>query len=275
MLRRVARDDVTIGMFIHAMEGSWLHHPFWRRRFLLTDAGDLAALRNSAVRAVTIDDERGIGLDAPALAAVRMPASPRKAADALLPSGPCSAREEYDRAAKIVTSSKQRVARMFGEVRLGKAIQPDDAGSLVDEIAASIERNASALIGIARLKTKNEYTYMHSVAVCALMINLARNLELDEALIRDVGMAGLLHDIGKMAVPDPVLNKPGKLTDDEFAVVRGHPQRGYDILSRSSDMPDIVLDVCLHHHEKNRWLGISARPCRHAHQPRRAHECGL
>ena len=249
MLRRVARDDVKVGMFIHAMEGSWLHHPFWRRRFLLTEIDDLTALQESAVAAVMIDDERGIGPDETEPPAPVAPTPIRKA-PSLIPPGPCSAREEYDRASKIVTNSKRMVARMFGEVRLGNAIRPADAIPLVDEIAASIERNASALIGIARLKTKNEYTYMHSVAVCALMINLARHLELDEGLIREVGMAGLLHDIGKMAVPEPVLNKPGKLSDAEFAVVRGHPQRGYDILNASGEVPDIALDVCLHHHEK-------------------------
>ncbi|WP_152966690.1 HD-GYP domain-containing protein, partial [Gulbenkiania mobilis] len=75
-------------------------------------------------------------------------------------------------------------------------------------------------VSIARLKSSDDYTYMHSVAVCALMIVLARQLDLPPQQVRQAGYAGLLHDIGKMAIPAPILNKPGRLTDREFAEVR-------------------------------------------------------
>ncbi|MBN0408839.1 HD domain-containing protein, partial [Pseudomonas aeruginosa] len=88
----------------------------------------------------------------------------------------------------------------------------------------------NALVSLVRLKTSDEYTYMHSVAVCALMIALARQLELSDPLVHEAGLAGLLHDIGKMAVPDPILNKPGKLTEQEFGLVRRHPQNGARML---------------------------------------------
>jgi putative nucleotidyltransferase with HDIG domain len=140
--------------------------------------------------------------------------------------------------------------KMFGEARMGRAIEVADVAPMVEEISASIARNPLALIGIARLKNKDEYTYMHSVAVCALMINFARTLELDEVLVRELGVAGLLHDIGKMAVPDPVLKKPSKLTDAEYAIVREHSQRGYDLLLQNEDAPAIAAEVVLHHHEK-------------------------
>ncbi|EKA49881.1 cyclic di-GMP phosphodiesterase, partial [Pseudomonas aeruginosa ATCC 700888] len=103
---------------------------------------------------------------------------------------------------------------------------------------------------LVRLKTSDEYTYMHSVAVCALMIALARQLELPDPLVREAGLAGLLHDIGKMAVPDPILNKPGKLTDQEFGLVRRHPQNGARMLLDCRQVSALVVDVCLHHHER-------------------------
>jgi putative nucleotidyltransferase with HDIG domain len=158
--------------------------------------------------------------------------------------------DETERARTIVGKSKRAVMKMFGEARMGRAIEVSGIAPMVEEISASVARNPSALIGIARLKRKDEYTYMHSVAVCALMINLARTLELDETLVHELGLAGLLHDIGKMAVPDPVLNKPGRLNDDEFAVVREHPQRGYDLVIASENAPAIAAEVVLHHHEK-------------------------
>jgi putative nucleotidyltransferase with HDIG domain len=115
------------------------------------------------------------------------------------------------------------------------------------------------LIGLARLKTKDDYTYMHSVAVCALMIALARQLKLSEGDVKEAGMAGLLHDIGKMMIPAEVLNKPGKLTDAEFDLVKKHPVEGYDMLVKTATMSPVVLDVCLHHHEKMDGTGYPHR----------------
>jgi HD-GYP domain-containing protein (c-di-GMP phosphodiesterase class II) len=78
-------------------------------------------------------------------------------------------------------------------------------------------RNPGALVSLARLKTQDDYTYMHSVAVCALMVALGAPAGPDEDDCREAGMAGLLHDLGKAMMPLDVLNKPGKLTDGEFA----------------------------------------------------------
>ncbi|MGZ0843226.1 HD-GYP domain-containing protein, partial [Klebsiella pneumoniae subsp. pneumoniae] len=85
---------------------------------------------------------------------------------------------------------------------------------------------------------------------CALMIALARQLELSDPLVHEAGLAGLLHDIGKMAVPDPILNKPGKLTEQEFGLVRRHPQNGARMLLDCRQVSALVVDVCLHHHER-------------------------
>jgi HD-GYP domain-containing protein (c-di-GMP phosphodiesterase class II) len=102
----------------------------------------------------------------------------------------------------------------------------------------------------ARLKDKDNYTYMHSVAVCGLMVSLGRQLGMSDAEQREAGLAGLLHDVGKMQMPLEVLNKPGALTDAEFSVMRGHPERGWDLLKDGAKVPASALDVCLHHHEK-------------------------
>jgi putative nucleotidyltransferase with HDIG domain len=139
---------------------------------------------------------------------------------------------------------------MFQEVRMGKAISGEAASELVDEISSLVMRNPGALISLARLKTADDYTYMHSVAVCALMVALAGKLGLDEKQTRDAGMSGLLHDLGKAMMPMEVLNKPGKLTDEEFRIIKSHPEEGHRMLLEGGTVGAVPLDVCLHHHEK-------------------------
>jgi HD-GYP domain-containing protein (c-di-GMP phosphodiesterase class II) len=82
------------------------------------------------------------------------------------------------------------------------------------------------------------------------MVALARQLELSDEQTRLAGLAGLLHDIGKMMIPPEILNKPGKLTDEEFEVVKNHPVEGHKLLLEGTGVSDVALDVCLHHHEK-------------------------
>lgn len=139
---------------------------------------------------------------------------------------------------------------MFSDVRMGKALEIEEAVSLVDEINQSMERNSNALLSLIRLKTVNEYTYLHSVAVCMLMVAVGRQLGLSGEQLRQAGVAGLLHDVGKMAIPSEVLDKPGKLTDDEFTIIKSHPQRGWEILKSCYQVHETALDVCLHHHER-------------------------
>jgi HD-GYP domain-containing protein (c-di-GMP phosphodiesterase class II) len=100
---------------------------------------------------------------------------------------------------------------------------------------------------------------MHSVAVCALMVALGRELGMDEAECRNAGTAGLLHDVGKALMPLDILNKPGKLTDDEFTVMKSHPVRGHELLQEARGAEAGAMDVCLHHHERMDGTGYPHR----------------
>lgn len=262
MLKKISTDAVRFGMFIQGFEGNWLAHPFWKSKFVLKDGNDLMRLRQSGLSGVWIDTGKGLDVAGPATsqasqaAAQPVEAEPAQGASATL--ARCSAQDELQRAAKLLSRSKKAVTELFHEARLGNAINVEGCMPLVANISDSLARNSSALLGLARLKTKDEYTYLHSVAVCALMISLGRQLGLDEEAVREAGLAGLLHDVGKMMVPMEVLNKPGSLTEAEFGVMRTHPERGYAILASSGAIPPAALDVCLHHHEKYDGSGYPA-----------------
>jgi putative nucleotidyltransferase with HDIG domain len=264
VLKKVPAAEVTLGMFVQGMEGSWLTHPFWRSSFVLVDPADVAALRSSKVPAVWIDVSKGRDLPLPANGHGQAPSSPGTPSEACSlappPGAPrASLEDELGRATEVLQRSRQAVTALFNEARLGRAIDPERCRPVVEEITSSLSRNPSAFLSLARLKTRDDYTYMHSVAVCGLMVALARHLGLSDAEVREAGLAGLFHDVGKMQMPLEVLNKPGALTDDEFGIMRGHPERGYEMLREGGRIPDAALDVCLHHHEKMDGTGYPHR----------------
>lgn len=253
MLKKIGIEHLKIGMHIFEFCGPWMSHPFWRTNFIINDSDVLLRVQKSGVSEVWIDVSKGLDVDEgetkeqseAKIDSVLMETARNDVAKILAPMV-----EEVERAAKICAKSKGAVISMFQELRMGRALNFEAASELVDEISSSVMRNPGALISLARLKSVDDYTYMHSVAVCALMVALARQLRLDEDLTRKVGVAGLLHDMGKALTPQEVLNKPGKLTDEEFAIMRQHPIEGHRLLVESRTGGDILLDVCLHHHEK-------------------------
>lgn len=260
MLKRIHIEQLRLGMYIHELGGSWLENPFWRTSFLLDNPKDLKTALSTRIRELWIDTSRGLDVEvdeAESASAVTEEVVAEEVENTLAQANtPVKATsrstlsQEAAVAVKICSSSKNAVSSMFKETRMGQALNAEDALPIVEEISNSVLRNPGALISLARLKDKDDYTYMHSVAVCALMVSLAKQLDLDDGQIRQAGMAGLLHDIGKMMIPEEILNKPGKLTEEEFIAVKSHPAEGYKMLLEGRGVSDVSLDVCLHHHEK-------------------------
>ncbi len=271
MIKKIKVANVRLGMHIHSLCGSWMDHPFWKKSFMLDRQKDLDTLLNSSLEAVLIDTDKGLDevltesdqgvdedlietgqdLDAeePNSTTFLDTPEPTLAKEEQLPIS-TSRQEELVAARKIHAKTKQAVVSMFSEVRMGKAIEVENVVPLVDEINASMTRNSSAFLSLIRLKNVDEYTYLHSVAVCTLMIALGKKLGMEEDELKQAGIAGLLHDVGKMAIPGKVLNKPGRLTDEEFMIVKAHPFEGWKMLKKVGTVSDQVLDVCLHHHER-------------------------
>lgn len=253
MLKTISVHQVRMGMFIYSLKGSWIDHPFWKKAFKLEDEDDLNKLHSSGVKEVIIDTSKGrdVAAEKPIEIIEESPEAGQANPVAVVQQiKRTSIDEERVHAKRIIENSKEAVVSMFNDVRMGKAIDAESASPLVEEISASLDRNEGALISLVRLKASDDYTYMHSVAVCALMISLARELDFPESEVRRAGMGGLLHDIGKAMIPIEVLNKPGALTEKEFNLVKLHPEQGYALLKQGSVTDEVALDICLHHHEK-------------------------
>jgi putative nucleotidyltransferase with HDIG domain len=243
MLKKISVADLALGMHIHEFCRPWANEPNWVNQIeiRLDDVAVLRKIQQSSIKEVWIDT--GLGCE-PSSQVAELPARP------VSDIAPASMERELSRAKLICGRAKDAVMTMFTEAKMGRAMNVADVELLVEEISHSVMRHPHALISLSRLKTSDEYTYMHSVAVCALMVALARRMGMAEEQVREAGVAGLMHDVGKMMIDPDILNKPDRLTAEEFRVMKYHPEAGWKILQDSHQVNAIVLDVCLHHHEK-------------------------
>ncbi|MEI6641633.1 MAG: DUF3391 domain-containing protein [Novosphingobium sp.] len=278
MLKRVETSELRLGMFIQKLEGSWFKHPFWRSRFLLEEQWMLDVLQESAVESVIVDTERGLdnatrreGAVASAMAATGAPppsardmklAPPRPVANRFAAARVATARE-FGTARKIAERHSKVVSRVFLEARLGRGISARTVDPLIDDIYASVQRNLYAFNGLLRCREDSEETYRHALATSALMIALARQMNLSASETREAGMAGLLMDIGAGqeigGPPHPEDAWTGGAGDPEADAHCQHVLVGHALLKAAGDIPDAVLKVCMRHHERLDGCGYPHR----------------
>jgi len=257
MLKRISVDDLRVGMHLQELGGAWLDHPFWRSSFRIEDVQTLQKIRASGIREAWIDTGKGLDVaggvtEAEASAEVEHdlhvsiaePAPPRRTSTAA----------ELARAREICVQAVAEVGNLFHEARMGKAVQPATLIPVATEIAASVERNPGLFSALLRLRKQDTYTYMHSVSVGALMVGLGRQLGLASDELPEFGLAGLLHDIGKVGIELDLLNKKDRLTEEEFARLREHASYGHRLLEKGQ-ASRIALEVARHHHERTDGSG--------------------
>lgn len=273
MLRTIDSDQLRPGMYVCKLLGAWVHHPFWKTSFLV-DSEDVDKIHDSRIAQLVIDTARGLDVEVAATCGTQAesvvpgaPPSQEPAAEPPAPEPPEPADKprkvrttsvtaqvgieaEVVRARRIFEDGRDMVEAMFRNVRLGRTVDTEAAMPLVEAINDSVLRHPQALISVARLKTADDYTYLHSMAVAGLMSGLARQLGLPEAQVVEAAMGGLLHDMGKAVTPLEILNKPGRLTNEEMDVMRQHPLDGHRLLVAGGVQNAVVLEIALHHHEK-------------------------
>lgn len=262
MFKKVDSSQLKVGMYIHDLSCDWMTHPFVRNRFLIGSEDEIRKIVQAGIHDVVIDSARGLDVqDAPTLAEAAA-ATERElvgivSAPALVTR--VSLGEEMARATQIRRQAASVVRSVMTDARLGRAVELYRVQPVVQDITESILRNPGALLGLLRIKTKDDYTFLHSVSVCALMVAFCRSRGMDMPTAHQAGLGGLLHDTGKALVPDAILNKPGPLTEAEFALIKRHPRDGYNILRQSPDIGPVPLDIALHHHERRDGSGYPDR----------------
>jgi len=150
-------------------------------------------------------------------------------------------RRLYDDAVKVAGD-------LWESASVEGAPDADAAREMVDSLAQAVAQNRTALLSLTALKNYDNYTFTHMVNVSILTMGQARGVGIDGALLREFGMAGLMHDIGKVQTPNEILNKPGKLTDEEYTILKRHTVDGAEILRQTPEMPTLAPIVAFEHH---------------------------
>jgi HD-GYP domain-containing protein (c-di-GMP phosphodiesterase class II) len=252
MIKKIAIEQLKIGMYVHDLNCDWLDHGFIRNHFLLKKEADFARIQQLSIRDLYIDTDKGLDA-APAPSASDVEAELEQELAQLKVASveqPVPLTAERGRARQIHQEAIGVVSGLMEEARLGQQINLEHANPVVHEMVGSIFRNQNALLALSRIRQVGRYTFEHSVNVAVLMVAFARALDLERELIHDIGLGALLHDMGKVLVPPEILNKPGSLTDTEFAVMRDHVVYTGDILTQVPGLPPIALAVALEHHER-------------------------
>jgi len=258
MLKKVDASQLKVGMYIHDLSCDWMAHPFVRNRFEIVSDAEIRKIVGAGIREVVIDASRGLDVaNAPTLREAQAALEKEVVHIATAPARPLKTAlgQEMQQAVRIRNQAAGLVRNVMADARLGKAIEIGGVQPVVQNITESILRNPGALLGLLRIKTKDDYTFLHSVSVCALLVAFCHSRGMDDDLIREAGLGALLHDTGKALVPDAILNKPGPLTDEEFDIIRKHPEDGYNLLRQSPEVGQIALDITRHHHERRDGTG--------------------
>lgn len=246
-------EDLSTGMYVAELDRPWVESPFLFQGFTIESRRDLAKLREcckhvyveversrpdlrSRVRRAQVSDESLAGTrDAP-----EAPADQRYR----------SFKRELARALDIRQKSHQYLEVILEDARLGKAVSVESVRTVIAELLDTLLANPTASLWLTHLRDRDELTAMHSVNVAVITMVFARAQGMDRESIETLGMGALLHDIGKSRLPASLLRKEEEFDDEDWRLIRSHPEEGYRLLQQSGGVPDEVLTIVLQHHER-------------------------
>jgi len=254
MIKRISTSELCVGMFIHDLDAKWMDHPFFSSRFLIQDEKSIQRIASAGLRRVYIDTSRGgdvdSGLSQASVEQALQTELESVAEQPAKPSGSAPAVVEMERARSLYRETTTVVRNLMAATRSGRQVDVAALDPVAERMVQSAFRNPHALAGISRIKTKDEYTFMHCVGVSTLLVSFAKEMDLPQQQVHDIAVGGLVHDIGKSLVPQNVLNKPGRLTEDEFVKMKDHVSYSRDLLQGLPGISGTALDVALLHHER-------------------------
>lgn len=245
--------DVQLGMYVAELDRPWLESPFLFQGFVLDSEDDLETLREHC-NYVFVDDEKSVDPQAAREAASgkgrEEKESPEEPDSENSANAAKSFRSNIKRAVQTFKRSTGSVIKFFDDARLGKSIDTNDAKAVVSDLVTTITNNVNTALWLTSLRNRTEEGAAHCLNTSILSVAFARHLGYSHDQMQLVGLGALLHDIGFARTPKSILEKPGELTDKEYATVKKHPRDGHAVLKLTHQIPDEALDIVLHHHER-------------------------
>ncbi|MNM08401.1 Cyclic di-GMP phosphodiesterase response regulator RpfG [compost metagenome] len=220
---------------------------------LVTNRQQVDALIRRGVLTVRVDLARS---KLPGIEQVVSP-SPAHSAGSARPAGSGEGRELKIR--RLYQEARELQGKFIRHLKAGEPIDITPLAAVAEEMVDTMFTHGDAMLCLARIRAKDAYLMEHSMNVAILLANFGRYLGLERNVLKELTLGGLLHDVGKIMTPDEVLNKPGKLTDEEFGVMRQHVVHSYDILSNTAGITPTMLEVAANHHERLDGTGYPQR----------------
>ncbi|MCD8522725.1 MAG: HD-GYP domain-containing protein [Saccharospirillaceae bacterium] len=234
--------ELTAGMYIVELDRPWTESPFLFQGFLLENDDDLSIIQ-TLCKWVIIDvvEEEWTEIDEHGKSSAHKRTRYVEKQEMA---------QQLSAANRTYQATKLQIKRLLASAQLGQAFNLKDAQSAVKECVDRVVNNPNAILWLTRLKHQDEYTAEHSVNVCLLSIALGKQMDLAPYELENLGICGLMHDIGKMKVPAEILNKPGRLTPEEFDEMARHTLYAKQLLMGRSDIYPGAVDVAFSHHER-------------------------
>lgn len=252
---KVAVDDLELGMYIAELDRPWVGSPFLFQGFMIETYEEIEQLKETC-EYVFVDEDRSAEEERTIRRSlhVRPEAKERETRAEWHKVSEAEHRFNFERevqqAAEQRTRTRSYIDTLFKDIRLGDAVDTDTAKEVVTEMVDSITEDATAALWLTNLKNAHDYTAQHCINVSVLSIVFAKHLGFTKDQMKLIGLGALLHDIGKMRTPPEILDKPGKLTPDEFEVIKRHPVDGFEIMEATGEVPKQALQIIRYHHER-------------------------
>ena len=255
MKKKIDINQIEIGMYVSELDRPWRESPFLFQGFEVKDEEDISALQKLC-RYVIIDTDEGRDVDDklkwridPLLATDTGEDKKKAPKDGYMQKTDLF--EEMPKARVAERKTRNVIQTIMTDVRLGRSVDTSAAKEVVGELTESIVRNPDAMMCLSMLKEADEYTALHSLRVCILAVAFGRELGYPIDRLEQLGTGALLHDLGKLRIPLDILNKPGRLTTEEYDVIKSHVPLGVQVLEQSKGgITDTAIDVARYHHER-------------------------
>ena len=242
MIKKITTDQLQVGMYIHHLVLGWLNNPFTSSKFLLKSKSDILKIRDAGIKWVEIDTIKGLDTSGHKTVQSESEISVKPQIK--------SAKEEMEAAKVAFEDARQFISGVMNSAKMGQCVELEQVEPVIKDLSDSVLRNENALLGLTHIRNMDYYTFEHSVSFSVLMMSFAKGMGKSDEFICAVGIGGLLHDIGKTITPDHILNKPGKLTPEEFVIMKEHVVHSRIILEKTEGLSQISMDVAAMHHEK-------------------------